>query len=570
MTKNEVVYVDRGGTALRGEVLRVQGTRADVQVFEDTRGIRVGDAVRLSGELLSATLGPGLLGRLYDGLQQPLSAIAARHGFLLPDGVDLPPLDLERQWLFTPRANAGTVVRAGHVLGTVREGRIEHCVMVPFDLEDEATVIWIGSGGLRATEPVARLRVRDGNEREVTMLQRWPVRRPIADRLLEQRLVERLPPSEPLVTGMRIVDTLFPIALGGTACIPGPFGAGKTVLQNLLATYADVDVVVVIACGERAGEVVETLTRLPELRDPRSGGSLLDRTVIICNTSAMPVAARESSIYVGVTIGEYYRQMGLDVLVIADSTSRWAQAMRETSGRMEEIPGDEAFPAYLDSAIRAVYERAGVIRSDAQRTGSLIMIGTVSPAGGNFEEPVTQATLGTVKVFLGLSAERAYRRAFPAIDPLQSWSRYVEPLAPWYREHCGPEWADTVSTVRRLLQAGDGVQQMLEVAGEEGVSIDEYWTYHLARLVDEVLLQQNAYDAVDVYTPIARQRELLKLLRAVIDRPRDSDERGQIRERFAAIASAFRELNYSAADSADYLRLEEWILAPRFNEASTS
>lgn len=555
MMKNEVVRLRQGDAELRGEILRVRGRCADVQMFEDTRGIRVGDRASLTGELLSATLGPGMLGSLYDGLQQPLKAIADRYGFLLPRGVDLPALDASRGWHFTPHVEVGDIVRAGQSLGSVPEGRLVHHVMAPFSLASPARVIWIASGSVSQSSRVALLNRADGSEVEVGLSQRWPVRSALAESLLRRRLVERLSPHEPLLSGMRIVDTLFPIAQGGTACIPGPFGAGKTVLQNLIAMYADVDVVVMIACGERAGEVVETLARLPELRDPRSGGALLDRTVIVCNTSAMPVAARESSIYLGVTIGEYYRHMGLKVLVIADSTSRWAQAMRETSGRMEEIPGEEAFPAYLDSAIRSVYERAGVIRGDADRTGSLTLVGTVSPAGGNFDEPVTQATLGIVKAFLALSADRAYRRAFPAIDPLQSWSRYVEPLTGWYAARCGAGWEAAVQRLRRLLRDGDTIQQMIEVAGDDGVSLDEYVTWHRARLVDEVFLQQDAYDRVDVHAPLERQRDLLFLLAQVVERPCRCADREAVRKYFGCLTALFRELNYSEAGSADHVRL---------------
>jgi V/A-type H+-transporting ATPase subunit A len=383
------------------------------------------------------------------------------------------------------------------------------------------------------------------------------VRRSLGDALCDRGVASRQTPTTPLLTGLRIIDTLFPIAQGGTACIPGPFGAGKTVLQNLLATYADVDVVVMIACGERAGEVVETLTKFPELRDPRTGGALLDRTVIICNTSAMPVAARESSIYFGLTIGEYYRQMGLRVLVIADSTSRWAQAMRETSGRMEEIPGDEAYPAYLDSAIRAVYERAGVIQSGPDRVGSLTMVGTVSPAGGNFDEPVTQSTLAAVRVFLALSAERAYRRAFPAIEPLQSWSRYAAPLATWFAVSSGGDWMSMVRRVQELLREGDSIQQMIEVAGEEGVSLEEYRIWQAARLLDEVVLQQDTSDRVDVHVPLQRMAVLLRLVLALLSRADDAQDRTGVREQHARWTATLRQLNYSEFESADYRRFIE-------------
>ncbi|MCR4415667.1 MAG: V-type ATP synthase subunit A, partial [Thermoguttaceae bacterium] len=377
--KNEVGHVRVGSERLMAEVLRIRGRTADMQVFEDTSGVRVGDRVEMSGEMLSATLGPGLLGRVFDGLQNPLAVLAEKHGFFLPRGVAVPPLDLERKWGFTPQVSVGSRVVPGGVLGVVPEGPFTHKILVPFGEPEPVTVTWIGQGNLTLKEAVARIRTSEGAEREVTMVQRWPVRRPVPGQLLRRRFATRLYAEEPLTTGTRIIDTFFPIASGGTGCIPGPFGAGKTVLQSTIARYSTVDVVVVVACGERAGEVVETITLYPETKDPRTGGTLMDRTIIICNTSSMPVAAREASIYMGVTLAEYYRQMGLNVLLIADSTSRWAQAMRETSGRMEEIPGEEAFPAYLDSSIKSVYERAGAIRCPDGSRGSLTIIGTVSP-----------------------------------------------------------------------------------------------------------------------------------------------------------------------------------------------
>ena len=396
-------------------------------------------------------------------------------------------------------------------------------------------------------------------EIDVTMQQRWPVRRPIPRTMQAHGHVERLYPREPLVTTQRIIDTFFPIARGGTACIPGPFGAGKTVLQSLIARYSSVDVVVVIACGERAGEVVETITEYPETKDPRTGGSLMDRTIIICNTSSMPVAAREASIYVGITIGEYYRQMGLDVLCIADSTSRWAQAMRETSGRMEEIPGEEAFPAYLDSTIKAVYERAGLLRTADGTSGSLTMIGTVSPAGGNFEEPVTQATLATVKCFLGLSADRAYRRFYPAIDPLLSWSRYFDQLRPWLEQHVGEGWVDRVIRLDELLRKGESIYQMMQVVGEEGVTLQDFVTWQRATLVDMAFLQQDAFDSVDVSMPIERQRETFELVERIVGTPISRTDRDRIRQLFTDLTGHLKNLNYSPRDSAEYQRYRDEI-----------
>ncbi|MDH3817211.1 MAG: V-type ATP synthase subunit A, partial [Myxococcales bacterium] len=433
--KNEVGHVLLGEQRLKSEVLRVQNQVADLQVFEDTSGVKVGDEVELTGEMLSVTLAPGLLGKVYDGLQNPLSLLAEEHGFLLPRGTDVDPIDTERRWDFTPAVAKGQTLKAGQILGTTPEGIFEHKIMVPFDEPAAVEVTWINRGSVAINDPIARVVRPNGEERTLTMAQRWPVRRPLPELMLRRRVAERIYPTEPLTTTQRIIDTMIPVARGGTACIPGPFGSGKTVLQSLIARHSAVDIVIVIACGERAGEVVETITEYPETIDPRTGGSLMDRTIIICNTSSMPVAARESSIYTGITLGEYYRQMGYDVLCIADSTSRWAQAMRETSGRMEEIPGEEAFPAYLDSSIKSLYERAGLIQAPDGQTGSVTLIGTVSPAGGNFEEPVTQATLATVKTFLGLSADRAYKRFYPAIDPLISWSRYLDQMSEWYAKN---------------------------------------------------------------------------------------------------------------------------------------
>jgi V/A-type H+-transporting ATPase subunit A len=552
--KNEVAYVLSGGQRLRAELLRVRNRTADLQVFEDTRGIAVGDAVELTGELLSATLGPGLLGQVYDGLQNPLTVLAREHGFFLPRGVQAEPLDRERQWQFAPCVKPGDPVYAGDTLGFVEEGHLRHAIMVPFGQRRPVRVDWVHDGMLTVDSTAARLRGDDGQALEVSLRQRWPVRRPLPAHLLESRLAQRLYPSEPLVTSMRLIDSFFPIAHGGTACIPGPFGAGKTVLQSLIARYADVDVVIVVACGERAGEVVETITEFPNLEDPRTGRSLMDRTVIVCNTSSMPIAARESSIYLGMTLGEYYRQMGQRALVIADSTSRWAQALRETSGRMEEIPGEEAYPAYLDSAIKGIYERAGVIRRRDGVSGSLTLVGTVSPAGGNFDEPVTQATLGTVKCFLGLSAERAYKRFYPAVDPLISWSRYLDQLKPWYDTHLGTDWSARIQRLKALIAEGDDLAQLIQVAGEEGVTLEDFVTRQKALLLDLAFLQQDAFDEVDRATPLQRQRDLLALLQSVVERSYTFASRDEAHTAFTTLTGLFRNLNYSASASSQYAR----------------
>jgi len=555
LMKNEVVYLcPASGERLKAELLKVHGNQATVQVFEDTRGLAVGDPVELTGEMLSVELGPGLLAKVYDGLQNPLEEVADRYGVFLPRGAEVDGLDRRQKWSFVPVVDAGVRLRAGQTLGTVQEGSFTHRIMIPFDQRGEVEVTWIQQGNLVVDTPIARIRDEQGNERAVTMLQRWPVRRPIAEYLLRSRQCQRCYPDQPLITTLRLIDTFFPIALGGTACIPGPFGAGKTVLQNLISRYSAVDVVIVVACGERAGEVVETIHEFPKLTDPKTGGSLMDRTVIVCNTSSMPVAAREASIYTGITLGEYYRQMGYNVLLIADSTSRWAQAMRETSGRMEEIPGEEAFPAYLDSAIRSVYERAGVIRNNDGSEGSLTIIGTVSPAGGNFEEPVTQSTLGTVKAFLGLSAERAYKRFYPSVDPLLSWSRYLDQLRGWYEKEIAPGWTERVERMLALLRQGDGVLQMMQVTGEEGITLEDYLIYQKALFLDMVYLQQDAFDPVDVSVSLERQHKSFELVCAIIDKDYAMDDKQVVREFFTRLTGLFKNLNYTREDSPDYQR----------------
>ncbi|WP_146372603.1 V-type ATP synthase subunit A [Symmachiella macrocystis] len=557
--KNEVAYINVGEDRLKSEVLRVYGKVADMQVFEETQGVRIGDSVELTKHMLSAVLGPGLLGTIYDGLQNPLHQLAERDGFFLHRGSTVPALPVDTQWTFEPSCSEGDRLFAGDVIGTVPERRITHKIMVPFAEREEFELLWIGKGNYRIDETIARVRDRRGRERDLTMQQSWPVRRALPAGLLRQRLCERQFPTERLTTTTRLIDTFFPIARGGTACIPGPFGAGKTVLQGLIARYSDVDIVIVVACGERAGEVLETVTEFSTMEDPRSGGKLIDRTIIICNTSSMPVAAREASIYMGITLGEYYRQMGLNVLLIADSTSRWAQAMRETSGRLEEIPGEEAFPAYLDSSVKSVYERAGLLRTNDGSEGSLTMIGTVSPAGGNFEEPVTQSTLGAVKCFLGLSSERAYKRFYPAVDPLLSWSRYLDQLGPQLDRELDPRWTDSVKQMTELLHRGDSVYQMMQVTGEEGVTLDDFLDYQRATFLDMVFLQQDAFDPVDVSVSTERQKGSFQLLRRLINRSYEFTDKEQIREYFTRLTGLFKNLNYAEWNSQPYKQLWDQI-----------
>lgn len=499
--QNEVAYIRHGEERLKSEIIRVRGTLAEMQVYEATIGLRIGEAVEFTGELLSIELGPGMLGQIFDGLQNPLPEIAEQCGFFLHRGVYLNAIPETKTWDFTPLRKAGDMVRAGDKLGFVEEKLFRHYCMVPFRLTGNYELVSIEqSGTFTIRDAVARIKARDGTVSPVFLSQTWPVKIPI------RAYAERLKPDEPLVTKMRLIDSLFPVARGGTYCIPGPFGAGKTVLQQLISRHAEVDVVVIAACGERAGEIVETIRTFPTIIDPRTSRPLSDRTVIICNTSSMPVAARESSVYTAVTIAEYYRQMGLQVLLLADSTSRWAQAIREMSGRLEEIPGEEAFPAYLESRIASFYERAGVVRLHDGATGSVTIGGAVSPAGGSFEEPVTQATLKVVGAFHGLSRSRSDARRYPAIDPLISWSKYRSFIEATQRERG-----------HGILRKGSDIAQMMKVVGEEGTSLPDYIDYLKAEFFDFVYLQQNAFDPVDEATPRDRQIYLFDFIYRILE-----------------------------------------------------
>jgi V/A-type H+-transporting ATPase subunit A len=562
--KNEVVLIcprrkpaSHRQEALKAEVLRVRLGEADVQVFESTKGVSIGDPVVQTGEMLCVQLGPGLLGQVYDGLQNPLETTAIAAGTFLPRGLDLPGLNPKTRWAFEPCVSVGDTVLASAPLGHVQEGRFRHTIMAPFDMVGEGIVTWVQAGDCHVNSSVVRLSTAKG-ERDITLNQRWPVRVPIPQGLMRSHLTERQYPREPLLTGIRLIDGFFPIAKGGTACIPGPFGAGKTVLQGLIARFAKVDVVVIVACGERAGEVVETIHEFPALPDP-NGGTLMDRTIIICNTSSMPVAAREASVYTGITLCEYYRQMGMDVLMIADSTSRWAQAMRETSGRLEEIPGEEAFPAYLDSSIRALYERAGVITNQQAEQGSLTMIGTVSPAGGNFEEPVTQSTLRSVKTFLGLSSERAYQRAYPAVDPSVSWSRYHDQLSAWFDAAVGEQWQTDLTEAKRWVSEAKAIENRMQVTGEEGIPLKDYAQYQKAFMLDKVFLQQDAFDSVDASTPLERQKALLGMIMQLARQQPTLDSRDAIRNWYVKVTGALKNWNYTSKEEPEYHHIEAQI-----------
>ena len=541
--QNEVAYILHGAERLKAEVIRVRANRAEMQVYENTAGLIVGQQVEFSDELLSVELGPGLLGQIFDGLQNPLPALADKCGFFLKRGVYLEALSNEAQWDFTPLVKPGDKVLAGSWLGFVPEKIFKHYIMAPFALSGSLEVINIvASGKYNLKQPIAQVRNTAGKIDDVFLQQIWPVKIPIC------AYTEKLRPLEPLVTKMRLIDSLFPVSRGGTYCIPGPFGAGKTVLQQLTSRQAEVDIVIIAACGERAGEVVETLKTFPKLVDPRTKKPLIDRTVIICNTSSMPVAARESSVYTAATIAEYYRQMGLNVLLLADSTSRWAQAMREMSGRLEEIPGEEAFPAYLESRIASFYERAGLVRLHNGLTGSVTIGGTISPAGGNFEEPVTQATLKVVGAFHGLSRERSDARRYPAIDPLISWSKY-KGFIEQKKEDLGHE----------ILRRSHEIFQMMKVIGEEGTSLKDYIEYLKGEFFDFVYLQQNAYDTVDEATSKERQIYIFDFIYNILLVQFKLEDKEKALHFFQKLRQLFRTWNSSIWKSEEFSKLEEEI-----------
>ncbi len=543
VSMNEICYVLVGDTALKSEVIRIKGNVAQVQVYEMTDGIKCGDEVEFTGDMLSADLGPGLLGQIYDGLQNPLPVLAEQAGWFLERGIYADGLDTEKKWEFTPTAAVGDVVRAGEYIGTVPEGPFTHKIFIPFYLLGNYTVKSIvDKGDYTVKETVAVITDERGREIPVSMSFKWPVKRAV------KCYSERLAPVETMETKVRLIDSFFPVAKGGTYCTPGPFGAGKTVLQHTTSKYADVDIVIIAACGERAGEVVETLTEFPELTDPKTGRSLMERTIIICNTSSMPVASREASVYTAVTLAEYYRQMGLHVLMLADSTSRWAQAMREMSGRLEEIPGEEAFPAYLESYIAAFYERAGYVRLPDGSNGSVTIGGTVSPAGGNFEEPVTQATLKVVGAFHGLSRERSDARKYPAIDPLISWSKYNSVIDKEKLEFC-----------KGILHHGDEIGSMMKVVGEEGTTLEDYITYLKSEMLDAVYLQQNSFDLVEANCGKMRQRYVTDKLVCILGSDYALQSKDDARSYFNRMRQRFIDWNYTEFESDGFTKAESAI-----------
>jgi len=543
--QGEVAMVKCGDLDLKGEVIEIVGNEAKVQVFEQTNGIKLGASVTFTERLLEAELGPGLLTSIYDGLQNPLEEVANLSGFFLPRGVYIPAIDRKKHWDYVPSAVVGDVLERGDTMGMTQEGRFPHHIMVPFNHFSKYTITWvISKGSYTADTIVAKAKDDKGNKYEFSMIQRWPIKNALMHG-------EKIRATSMMDTGCRVIDTQVPVMKGGTFCSPGPFGAGKTMLQHHLAKYSSVDIVVVIACGERAGEVVELLKEFPLLTDAHSGESLMTRTVIICNTSSMPVAARESSIYMGVTIGEYYRQMGLDVLALADSTSRWAQALREMSGRLEEIPGEEAFPAYLASRIASFYERSGALQLKDDKNGTLTIGGAVSPAGGNFEEPVTQATLSVVGAFHGLSRQRSDSRRYPAIDPMISWSKYIKNTGKQLEKKV-EGWGDMVTKAMTILKEGDEIGKRMEVVGEEGTAIGDIILYLKAELYDFSYLQQNAFDKEDEYCPMSRQISLFSLINRVFDTDFIFDTHDEARSFFLELQNNIKNMNFLPFESNEY------------------
>lgn len=550
--QGEVAMVHLEGSELKAEVIEISGDIAKIQVFEETKNVKLHTPVHFTGELLEAELGPGLLSRIFDGLQNPLEEVAEFAGYFLPRGVYMPPLDKKRRWDYTPVVKVGDKVIRGDTLGTTLENRFLHKVMLPFSKYGKYEITWvIQPGSYSVDETVAKAVDEKGVEHSFSMVQKWPIKIPLLQG-------ERVKPMKMMDTGLRIIDTQLSQMKGGAFCTPGPFGAGKTVLQHHLSKYSSVDIVVVVACGERAGEVVEVLREFPHLIDPHTGETLMKRTVIICNTSSMPVAARESSVYMGATIAEYYRQMGLDILLLADSTSRWAQAMREMSGRLEEIPGEEAFPAYLASRIASFYERAGVLCLKTGQYGSLTICGAVSPAGGNFEEPVTQATLSVVGSFVGLSRERSDSRRYPAVDPLISWSKYLEPVGKILAADM-PEWAATVKRANTFLREGDDIRKRMEVVGEEGTSMKDMIAFLKSELYDFSYLQQNAFDKEDAYSPLNRQIALLEIIRKIFDTEFHFPSHDEARQYFLILQNKIKNMNFTAFESPRYLEIHAEI-----------
>lgn len=515
---------------LIGEIIEIHGDQASIQVYEETSGLGPGEPVESTGVPMSVELGPGLIGSIYDGIQRPLDKIMEKTGGnLLTRGVEVPSLDREKKWAFVPQAAVGSSVTGGDILGTVQETEVVvQKIMVPPNMK--GTLTKIAAGEYTVEEEIAEITDENGQVHALTLMQRWPVRR-------GRPYKNKLSPTMPLVTGQRVIDTLFPISKGGVAAVPGPFGSGKTVVQHQLAKWADADIVVYIGCGERGNEMTDVLNEFPELKDPKTGKSLMERTVLIANTSDMPVAAREASIYTGISIAEYFRDMGYSVALMADSTSRWAEALREMSGRLEEMPGEEGYPAYLGSRLAQFYERAGRVVSlgTEGREGALSVIGAVSPPGGDISEPVSQATLRIVKVFWGLDADLAYKRHFPAINWLNSYSLYVDTLEPWFNEHVDPQWTALRARLMRLLQEESELNEIVQLVGMDALSAPDRLKLEAARSIREDFLHQNAFHETDTYTSLDKQQMMMKLILAYFDQSVEALEKGADIERLVAL-----------------------------------
>ena len=537
--QNEICYVYAGNTRMMAEVIKVMGDDAYVQVFDSTRGLKIGDRVEFEGHMLEVTLAPGLLSRNYDGLQNDLEKM---EGLFIARGSVTEPIDFAAEWEFKPLAKAGDRVSAASWLGEVQEKWIAHKIMVPFTMTGSYTVKSVAPAGkYKVTDTMAVVTDADGVDHEITMVQKWPVKQAI------RCYTEKPRPSRVMETGVRAIDTFNPMAEGGTGFIPGPFGAGKTVLQHAISKQADADVIIMVACGERANEVVEIFKEFPELIDPNTGHTLMERTIIICNTSNMPVAAREASVYTGMTIGEYYRSMGLKVLVMADSTSRWAQALREMSNRLEELPGQDAFPMDLSAIISNFYSRAGLVKLYNGETGSVTFLGTVSPAGGNLKEPVTESTKKAARCFYALSQGRADSKRYPAIDPLESYSKYLEypEIRAFLDEHIEKDWVDAVYAGKTIVQRGKEANDQINILGDDGVPVEYHERFWKSELIDFVILQQDAFDDIDANCPIERQKMMYKMVLDICRKDFGFSDFEQCSQFFKGLINLFRQMNYS-------------------------
>ena len=555
--QNEICYVYAGDTKMMAEVIKVVGDSAYVQVFDSTRGLKIGDKVEFEGHMLEVTLAPGLLSRNYDGLQNDLEKM---DGLFIARGSITDPVDYGAEWEFSPLAKAGDKVTASSWLGEVKEQWVMHKIMVPFTMTDSYTVKSVAEAGkYKITDTMAVLTDAEGRDHTVTMVQKWPVKQAV------RCYTEKPRPSRIMETGVRPIDTFNPMAEGGTGFIPGPFGAGKTVLQHAISKQADADIIIMVACGERANEVVEIFKEFPELVDPHTGRKLMERTIIICNTSNMPVAAREASVYTGMAIGEYYRSMGLKVLVMADSTSRWAQALREMSNRLEELPGQDAFPMDLSAIISNFYSRAGLVKLNNGQTGSVTFLGTVSPAGGNLKEPVTESTKKAARCFYALSQGRADSKRYPAIDPLESYSKYLEypEIREYLDEHIEKDWVDLVYAGKTLVQRGKEANDQINILGDDGVPVEYHERFWKSELLDFVILQQDAFDDIDANCPLERQKMMYKMVLDICRKDFAFADFEECSQFFKGLINLFRQMNYSEWQSEKFegyrKQIEEYV-----------